>query len=127
MFGSARRPVASLCIALLVFNMIACKTVKRQEAETILRQGGQGPTTEKIVGATLKDGREFRFDDMPRPFVRADTLRAAVAKQPREIPVADLQRVWVQSVSKGRTTLAGIGVAFGVLGAAVAANIAGIR
>lgn len=70
---------------------------------------------EKIVGVTLKDGRDIRFDEKSRAFVRGDTLQAQVGKQPLAIPVSDLQRVWVQSISKTRTTLAVIGITVGVL------------
>jgi len=60
---------------------------------------------EKIVGVTLKGGREIRFDSNSRPVVRGDTLQAEVGHQPLAIPVSDLQQVWVQSISKTKTTI----------------------
>ena len=83
---------------------------------------------EKIVGVTLKDGRDIRFDKNSRPVVRGDSLQAEVGKQPLAIPVSDLQRVWVQSINKTRTTILVIGVTVVVLAvfaAVVAASIVG--
>ena len=106
MLVRARRPIASLCIALLVLNVVDCTHIKREEAQTVIKPGGGSVTMEKIVGVTLKDGREIRFDTNSPPFVRGDTLQAEVGRQPLAIPVSDLQRVWVKSADKTRTTLA---------------------
>lgn len=64
-----------------------------------------------VVGVTLKDGRDIRFDQKTRASVRGDTLQAQVGGQPLATPVSDLQRVWVQSVDGNRTTLLVIGLA----------------
>jgi len=122
MLVRARRPIASLCIALLALNVVSCTHIKREEAQTVIQPGGGFVTMEKIVGVTLKDGRDIRFDENSRSFVSGDTLQAQVGKQPLAIPVSDLQRVWVQSISKTRTTLLVIGLTVGVL--AVAGMIA---
>ena len=114
MFVRARRPVASLCIALLALNVLTCSRVRREEAQTVIRPG-EGAPKERIVGVTLKDGREIQFDESTRAFVSGDTLHAQVRKQPLAVPVSDLQRVWVRSVDKTRTTLAVIGITAGVL------------
>jgi hypothetical protein len=89
--------------------------------------GGSVPT-EKIVGVTLKDGRDIRFDKNSRPVVRGDTLQAEVGKQPLAIPVSDVQRAWVQSINRTRTTFLVIGVTVVVLAifaAVVGASVAG--
>lgn len=124
MLVRARRPVASLCIALLALNVVACTHIKRQEAQTVIQPGGGSVTIEKIVGVTLKDGRDIRFDKNSRPVVRGDSLQAEVGKQPLAIPVSDLQRVWVQSTSKTKTTLLVIGITVVVLVVAAAASFA---
>ena len=100
----ARRPVASLCVALLALNLVQCTYVKPQEAQTIVRSGGQD-AMKKVVGVTLKDGRDIRFDAGTRASLRGDTLQAQVEKQPVAFPVSDLQQVWIKSVDGDRTTL----------------------
>jgi hypothetical protein len=101
----ARRPVASLCIALLALNAVQCVYVKPQEAQTIVQPAGQDATMKKVVGVTLKDGRDIRFDAGTHASLRSDTLRAQVDKQPVQFPVSDLQQVWIKAVDGDRTTL----------------------
>jgi hypothetical protein len=128
MLVRARRPIASLCIALLALNVVECTHIKLEEAQTVIQPSGGSVKMEKIVGVTLKDGRDIRFDKNSRPVVRGDSLQAEVGKQPLAIPVSDLQRVWVQSVDKTRTTLLVIGVTVVVLAvfaAVVTASIFG--
>ena len=108
MLVRARRPIASLCIALLALNGIACTHTKREEAQTVIQPGGSSVKMQKIVGVTLKDGRDIRFDRNSPPVLRGDTLHAQVGKQPLGIPVSDLQRVWVQSISTTKTTILAI-------------------
>jgi hypothetical protein len=123
MLVRARRPIASLCIALLALNVVACTHIEQHEAQTVLHPGRGDVTMENVVGVTLKDGRDIRFDAKPRAFVRGDSLQAQVGKQPLAIPVSDLQRVWVQSTSKAKTTLLVIGLTVGVLAIAAAASV----
>lgn len=128
MLVRARRPISSLCIALLALNMVECSSIRREEPQTVIQPSGGSVKMEKIVGVTLKDGRDIRFDKNSRPVVRGDSLQAEVGKQPLAIPVSDLQRVWVQSVDKTRTTILVIGVTVVVLAvfaAVVAASIVG--
>lgn len=117
MLVRARRPIASLCIALLALNVVACTHIKRQEAQTVIQPGGGDVTKKNIVGVTLRDGRGIRFDEKSRAILRGDTLQAQVGQQPLAIPVSDLQQVWVQSVDNTRTS-------FLVLGILVAAFVA---
>jgi len=128
MLVRARRPIASLCIALLALNVVECAHIQREEPQTVIQPGGGDVKMKNIVGVTLKDGRDIRFDKNSRSVVSGDSLRAEVGKQPLTIPVSDLQRVWVQSVDKTRTTLLVIGVTVVVLAvfaAVVAASIIG--
>jgi hypothetical protein len=99
------RPTASLCIALLALDMVACAHIKREEAQTVIQPVGSNVKMQRIVGVTLKDGREIRFDRNSPPVLRGDTLQAVVGSQPLGIPVLDLQKVWVQSISTTRTTI----------------------
>ena len=104
------RPTASLAIAALTLNMVmvACTHVKREEAQTAIQPVGSNVKMEKIVGVTLKDGRDIRFDRNSYPVLRGDTLLALVGRQSLPIPVSDLQQVWVRSISPTRTTILAI-------------------
>ncbi len=124
----ARRPTAFICIALLALNLVACTHITQHEAQTVIQPSGAGVPMEKVVGVTLKDGREIRFDKDSRPVVRGDSLQAEVGKQPLAIPVSDLQGVWVQSISRTKTTFLVVGltvVALTVAAAAAAASAIG--
>jgi len=59
MLVRARRPTASLCIAMLALNTVACTHVRQVEAQTIIQPSGGSVPMEKIVGVTLKDGRHI--------------------------------------------------------------------
>ena len=119
----ARRPIGSLCIALLA---IQCTHIKQQEAQTVLQSSGSEVTMKKVVGVTLKNGRDIRFDAKSRAFVRGDTLQAQVDQQRLGIPVSDLQRLWVQSVDNTRTSWLVLGIlvaAFFAIGALAASQM----
>jgi hypothetical protein len=122
----ARRPTASLCIALLALNTVACTHITQVEAPGIVQPSGGSVPAKKLVGVTLKDGREIRFDKNSRPVVRGDSLQAQVGKRPLAIPVSDVQRAWVQSVDKTTTTFLVIGVAVVLLAIAAAAAASAI-
>ena len=123
MFVRARRPIAALCTALLALD-VGCVHIRQEEAATAIQPGAVSAPMEKIVGVTLKDGRDIRFDQKSRPFLRGDSLQAEVGKRPLGIPVSDLQRVWVQSTDKTRTASMVIGVTALVLVVAAAASFA---
>lgn len=124
MFRRRRRPpVASLCIALLALSLVQCTYIKREQAQTVIKPGGNEVTIRNVVGVTLKDGREIRFDEKTTAVVRRDTLQAEVGKQPLAIPVSEVEQVWVQMVSNNRTSFLVLGlllaalVAFAAIGA----------
>jgi hypothetical protein len=101
----ARRPVAALCVALLALNLVECTYVRPQEAQTIAQSAKRDETMKKVVGVTLKDGSDIRFDAGTRASLRGDTLQAQVREQPVTFPVSDLQQLWIKSVDGDRTTL----------------------
>src|SRR5688572_9071213 len=85
-------------------RIAGCTTTRHLDPPTVIaRDGGTGRN--RIVGATLKDGREMRFDASSSTRVTADTLRTSVAKQATLIPLADLHAVWVKSTDARKTTL----------------------
>ena len=119
----ARRPIGLLCIAVLA---VQCTHIKQEEAQTVLQSNAGKVTMKKVVGVTLKDGRDIRFDAKSLAFVRGDTLQAQVDKQQLGIPVADLQRLWVESVDNTRTSWLVLGIlvaAFFAIGALAASQM----
>ena len=118
----ARRPVACLCIALLALNQAACTHIRQEDPQTVIQPGGKGVPMERIVGVTLKDGRDIQFDINSLPVVRGDSLKAEVGNQPLTIAVSDVQRVWVVSANRTGTDLLVFGAL--VVALAVVATIA---
>ena len=78
---------------------------------------------ERVVGVTLKDGRDIQFDRNSHPIVLRDTLKVDVANQLLTIPVSDVQRVWVLSVNKTPTVFAVLGALILVLAVATLATL----
>jgi hypothetical protein len=124
MLKHARRPVASFCIALLALNVVDCHRMTQQETRTVIPADGSTPATDRMRGVTMNDGRQIQFDKNSRAVVVRDTLRATVQGQPTAIAVSDVQRVWVESIDKARTTMLVIGTTVGVLGGLLAIAIA---
>jgi hypothetical protein len=126
MLPPARRPTASLCIALLALNAVGCHQVNQREAQTVLQSSASADTLKKVVGVTLKDGRDIRFDAKSRAFVRGDTLQAQVEKQAVGFPVSDVQRLWVDSLNTTKTSWLVLGIlvaAYFAIGALAASQI----
>ena len=124
MLGRARRPLASLCILALALDVSGCTRVRRREAGAVIKPGASGRVREHIVGVTLADGREIRFDPGAPVSVRNDSIFASEARLPYAVPVAGVQRVWVETTDPVRTTFAVIGITAGVLAAVVAVALA---
>jgi hypothetical protein len=123
MLARARRPAASLCLVVLAFDVVSCHHVVPRESEHTIRTKADSTTTaERVVGVTLNDGREVRFDPAtPSTFVH-DSLFSIVSGQPYGVPMSDVQRIWIEQVDPLRTTLFVIGtgaalfaVALGIL------------
>lgn len=120
MLRRARRPVASLCVALLVLDLGGCYSVKQREPAAVFPPASSGSVRQRVIGVTLRDGREVRFDERVQAVVRNDSLHTFINRQPYGVPVTDIQRVWVETLNPGRTTLAVIGITVGVLVVAAA-------
>ena len=101
MLTRGRRPIAYVCLALLA---VQCTRIKQQEAQPLLQSGQGEVTMKKVVGVTLTDGRDIRFDAKSRSFVRGDSLQAQVGGERLAMPVSDVQRLWVQSVDNTGTS-----------------------
>lgn len=77
------------------------------------------PTSERIVGLTLKNGAEVRFDP-PGATLNADVFSGTVKRQPHETPVAEVQRVWLEYTGPSSKRTAGLVGVLIVAGVAVA-------
>ena len=119
------RVPAAFWIAVLALNLFGCSHIKRREVQNGIQPAGESVEMRRIVGVTLTDGREIRFDKNSLPFVRGDTLKAEVGREPLAIPVAEVERVWVKSLSKLRTGFAVYGIALVVVGTFMGIGFAG--
>jgi hypothetical protein len=75
------------------------------------------PEKETIVGVTTMKGEDFSFDK-PGASIRNRTLYASVNRTPYEVPLDQVQRLWVErkEISKGRTIGLVAAVVVGTLG-----------
>jgi hypothetical protein len=124
MFGRARRPIASLCMLVLAFDVVSCHHVVKREADAGLKVNANSQPTEHVVGVTLNSGSEVRFDAHATTLLQRDSLFSAVGGQPYAVPMADVQRVWLEKIDPVRTTLAVIGVGAGIVAVAFAILLA---
>jgi len=124
MLGRARRPVASLCLAVLTLDVISCHHVVQTDPAATLSPSAEGPTGERVVGVTLNDGREIRFDPGTSSYVLNDSLFSLVNTQPYGVPISEVQRVWLEKIDPVRTTLLVIGTGAAVFGTVLAIAIA---
>lgn len=124
MLGRARRPIASLCIVALALDLAGCRRVRQRESAAVIQPGADGAVRERVVGVTLRDGRQVRFDQRTPALVRNDSLHSRVRAQAYGVPLADVQRVWIEVVDPVRTTFAVIGATVGVAAVALAIAIA---
>jgi hypothetical protein len=113
-----RRAVAFVCLTVVISG---CTTTRRVGPPTV-NQADVRSGRDKIVGATLNDGREIRFDKTPSTLFVGDTLSTSVDKQRTRFAVSDLREVWVKSPSAKKTTLllVGIGALYLAVGALAA-------
>jgi hypothetical protein len=81
--------------------------VQRVKASEV-KAGGQ-----RVVGATTKDGQDITFDQ-GGGYVRGDTVFAVRNGAPVQLPLDEVQRLWIRKADAGRTALAVIGVLIGV-------------
>lgn len=124
MLGRARRPIASLCVVVLAFDVVSCHHVVKRDAGAGLPVNADNQPTEHVVGVTLTSGREIRFDAGAVTRLERDTLFSSAAQQPVVVPMHDVQRLWLEKIDPTRTTLAVIGTGAAVFAVAVAVLLA---
>ena len=125
MLVRARRPVAALCLAIMSFDLVSCHhAVPRDPAAGIPTQADSTTTVERVVGVTLADGRDVRFDRGTPSTVVHDSLFSMVEGAPYAVPVSDVQRIWLEKIDPMRTTLLVIGTSAAVFAVALGIAIA---
>jgi len=70
---------------------------------------------DRVVAATTKDGREFRFDEVGG-YVRGDTVFATRNREPLRLPLDQVQRLWIRKSDAAMNAVAGLGILVGVVG-----------
>ena len=115
MFCTARRPVGTFALLLLLAPSIAGCMSTRQ---TPFNNNAVG--LDRITGVTMRSGREIRFWQ-PGASITNDTLYAVGRQGQLILPTDSIARVWNRKVSPVRTTVLVAGLA--VVGIAIAGAI----
>jgi hypothetical protein len=84
-----------------------------------VKPSGLRTVGERVVGLTTKDGRDVVFDKQGG-YVRGDTVFATQRGEPLQLPLDQVQRLWVRRSDAALTALASIGILAGVVLATVA-------
>ena len=87
-----RRSVAVIVTLALLFQFSGCKVKKVHRLDPVQVQN---PERERIVGVTTKNGEEVSFDPYGT-VVKGGSIQALVKKQPYQISLDQVQRLWVQ-------------------------------
>src|SRR5512141_258986 len=103
-----QRTISGVLLPLFAYFSTGCSTVRQVPAVE-----AQPPTQEYLAGVTTLAGREVKFDR--EGAIVGDTVRASVHKQPFQLPVDSVQRWWIRRSDGGKTVLAVLGVAAGVV------------
>ena len=108
MLRSLQRPIALVLLPFLLLFSIGCTSVKSVPAVE-----AEPPTDDAIEGVVTHAGREIRFDEAG--VIRGDSVYATLARRPIVIPLDSVQRWWLRRSDPGKTVLAVLGVAAGVV------------
>jgi hypothetical protein len=108
MLRTLQRPIAFILLPLTLCFSTGCTSVKGVPAVE-----AEPPTEDNIAGVITLAGRDIEFDSSG--IIRDDTVHATVKKQPMAIPVDSVQRWWLRRTDVGKSVLAVIGVAAGVV------------
>ena len=111
MLRALQRPIALILLPLTLASSSGCTSVHRVPATE-----AAPPTRDRLVGVTTIDGRELKFDRTAA--VRGDTVHATVKHRSVAVPVDSVQRWWLRRTDAGKSVLAVLGVAAGVVLAA---------
>jgi len=108
-----KRTIAMVLVALLTLS--GC-TVKKVQKLPVASVALPQPQNERIVGATTVKGEDLSFDN-PGASIKDGTLTAKIKNSPYEIPMDQVQRLWVEKtqISTARTIGLVAGVAIGAV------------
>lgn len=108
---SANRFVALLLLSVFLFSGCVVRKVQKLPASTVLQ-----PTKDVIVGATTLKGEEVSFD-LPGASLADAVLHGRVNKVARDLPMDQVQRLWIErdGISTGRTIGLVVGIAVGTI------------
>ena len=93
------RTIAMVLAVLLSLSGCSVRKVQKVPIASVAQ-----PEQEKIVGVTTIKGEDVSFDP-PGASIKNGTLDGSVKKVPYELPLDQVQRIWVErkEISKGRT------------------------
>jgi hypothetical protein len=110
MFRTARRPIGTLLLLLLLAPSITgCMTTRRGPFDN------NGAGLKQISGVTTRSGREIRFR-LPGASIVNDTMYAVGSKGEVSLPTDSIAQVWSRKTSPVRTA----GLVVGLLAVGVA-------
>jgi hypothetical protein len=114
-----KRPIAAVLVVLLSLTGCTVKKVQKLPANAVIQPG-----KDAIIGVTTLKGEDISFDP-PGATIASGTLHGSVKKTTYDLPMDQVQRLWIQrdTISSGRTIglVAGIAVGTIVIVAAVIA------
>jgi hypothetical protein len=107
-----KRSIASVLIAILTLTGCTVKKVQKNAPPNIVLQPGK----DTILGATTVQGKDVSFDPPGATLANA-TLHGYVNKAAYELPMDQVQRLWIQreGISTGRTIGLVAGIAVGTI------------
>ena len=118
-------PKRTIALILTILLSLSGCTVHKVQQVPPANLSQPQPPSEKIVGITTMNGQDISFDKTGPGTIKDGKLSATLNKAPYEIPMDQVQRLWVdkESISTGRTIglVAGIVVGTVVIIAAVVA------
>lgn len=115
MFRTARRPVSTFALVLLLApSVTGCMTTRRTPFNN------NAVKLDRIVGVTTRSGWEIRFR-LPGASIVNDTMYAVGAQAEVTLPMDSISQVWERKTSPVRTV--GLVAWFAVVGIAVAGAI----
>ena len=59
MLAAVRRPVASICAALMALSLVQCTAISRRDAQEVIPPAGGEVRLKNVAGVTLTDGRDI--------------------------------------------------------------------
>jgi hypothetical protein len=118
MFHTARRPLGTLALLLLLAPSLAgCMTTQRIPF-------GNTAGLDRVTGVTTRSGRDIRFFQ-PGATITNDTLYAVDRDGQLILPTDSIAQLWKPKLAVGRTVVLGVGLAVlavGVVGAIAIKN-----